>query len=116
MKKKIIENFSMLSMTYNIVARVLTLNVTSFGGKDYTLKFEDVDDILTYHAGELIGSMKMPYCNVLYKLDTDVKIPLMNKQNKKVTFNYLLDHENGDGQPIYISASKVYLDSKKLDI
>lgn len=122
-------------MDYDFIKRELIVNLQDINKNNVILKFINVNDIFYFNNDrEKVGNdekINFIDCNSVLKVHEKINVsfedsPSFNVQTKEVktnttkksiVFNYMLDNDiHGLDYPLYVSASKVLLNDKEINL
>lgn len=122
-------------MKYDFLTRVLIVEMSDMDNQKITLKFINANDIFYFNNDreKVENDEKINFidCNSVLKVHEKINVsfedsPSFNVQTKEVktnttkksiVFNYMLDNDiHGLDYPLYVSASKVLLNDKEINL
>lgn len=122
-------------MDYDFIKRELIVNLQDINKNNVILKFINVNDIFYFNndSKKIENDEKINFidCNSVLKANKKINITFddyisinvktketkINTTKRSIMFNYMLDNDiHGLDYPLYISASKVLLNDKEIDL
>ncbi len=122
-------------MNYDFIKRELIVNLQDINKNNVILKFINVNDIFYFNndSKKIENDEKINFidCNSVLKVNEKINITFddyisinvktketkINTTKRTIIFNYMLDNDiHGLDYPLYISASKVLLNDKEIDL
>lgn len=122
-------------MNYDFIKRELIVNLQDINKNNVILKFINVNDIFYFNndSKKIGNDEKINFidCNSILKVNEKINITFddyisinvktketkINTTKRTIIFKYILDNDiHGLDYPLYISASKVLLNDKEIDL